>query len=124
MKTKQEVIKEAYGNHWKTVSENINKNGWITAIDDEPIFVPSIGELEEHPKEFWFRPISLKGIENNNGWRKPKEYIEVVQNSPCWVYTDYNHIYTYETYISYFSICETQKITHYKPIERPKPPIY
>lgn len=60
----------------------------------------------------------------NNDWIKinnlnemPKDYASLL-----WVYTDKGNIYNYCHYSSWFSISETENITHYKVIQKPKPP--
>lgn len=122
--TKAEKIKEAYGVHWKTVKNNINADGWIEAINDEPIFSPSLGELEEHIKEFWFRPISLRGIEDNNGWNF-YNYEELPKDMDCHVINPEGDIVVLSTnVINSISKNSLANITHYKIIEKPQPPIY
>lgn len=68
--TKEERIQESYGKYWEGLSipaKNcaLKHNGYIG---------PIISNLGEIPRDFvtydnlGFRPISLIGIENNNGW--------------------------------------------------------
>lgn len=70
--TKEEKIQEAYGKYWEGLSipaKNcaLKHNGYIG---------PIISGLGEIPRDFvtfndlGFRPISVIGIENNNGWVK------------------------------------------------------
>ena len=78
-----------------------------------------------------YRPKSLQGIEDNNGWiciesedYLPKElYIkaDVIKNNKTYIYCDYrgdNIWWNYEHKIL------IENATHYQQIEKPKPPIY
>ena len=72
----------------------------------------------------------LQGIENNNGWIKiesetdlPKEGIHhsILLDSDCINgYRNYDVIVFYEVNSRY----RKKEISHYQPIEKPKPPIY
>lgn len=148
--TKEEKIKEAYGKNWEIVKDKVNKDGWIK--DREFIFSDFIEPIDwqttDHDDEYYDtrRPMKLKGIENNNGWVKieseidlPKENIEcffrvVVNERYCnaGVYinngrfrvksslTNSENFFTVDDVIrNYFP-----KVTHYKVIEKPQPPIY
>lgn len=123
---KQEAIKKAYGEHWEEVKNYIDDNGWIEGGTDrdfpEPKFEPSIGELEEHKTEYLWRPKSLQGIENNNGWiriESEEQYDKLENGNYHWynINTDrycQGDLWVYGTF------------THYRPrlIPKPKPPIY
>lgn len=62
----------------------------------------------------------IRGSED--GWIKPENYSEVIDNIPCFVYTDKGNVYDHGVYSSFFSICETEDVLYYKPIPIPKPP--
>lgn len=72
--TKEEKIKEAYGENFDRIKLHIDENGWV----DTQIFPCARKgiEFEQYKKRsntylgFYNRPKSLKGIENNNGWTK------------------------------------------------------
>ncbi len=61
--TKEEKIKNAYGEYWEQLKPFIDDNGWMFSIDF-PLHNKSI-EIEEHPNRYSVRPKSLQGIENN-----------------------------------------------------------
>jgi hypothetical protein len=144
MKTKQQAIQEAYG----FLNDLIDENGWTFYRVDEG------GESGIEPTEdceiksnidgvIEWRPKSLQGIEKNNGWIKiesendlPKD-LEVCNFIPCnykneafigfikndeVYFIDYSIVFN-EDYIKLNSWLKSQ-ITHYQPIENPKPPIY
>lgn len=72
---KQKVIREAYGEHWDKVKDFITETGWIDMSEFHvyPQHLNIEKEDCEIDQEFW-RPKSLKGIENNNGWFSIKEH--------------------------------------------------
>ena len=117
--TKQEKIQEAYGKYWEVVYEYVDKNGWCSAYWKTKTYFQT-----EFTSEKW-RPKSLTGIEDNNGWIK----IESKQNEEqyfnekreMFVLTENGDIFIFNHY-KYLS--NVGKITHFKPIENPKPPIY
>jgi len=116
MKTKEDVLKESYGEYWKHFKDLVSYDGW-TAKSLIPFM--NVSDIEFVNK--LQRPKSLKGIENNNGWIKYNGkgigYLDIV-------HTDLGNTYPYAVYICYSSIYEMQKITHYQKIEIPKPPIF
>ncbi len=122
--TKQEKIQEAYGKYWEVVYEYVDKNGWCSAYWKTKTYFQT-----EFTSEKW-RPKSLTGIEDNNGWIKieseddlPKEgmHHSILLDSDCINgYKNYDVIVFYEVNSRY----RKKEISHYKPIEKPKPPIY
>lgn len=134
--TKEEKIKEAWGEYYLDVKEQLDEYGLVsekfltnnqckTLNDDLSIEIYSPDE-----GYYFYRPNSLQGIETNNGWIKieseedlPKEVIEC---RTCF-YNGKNYI---EGVIKKRSPQELSRlkyineITHYQPIEKLKPPIY
>ena len=137
--TKQETIAKAYGEHWETVRDYVDENGWncYYSVDeiDHDIF-----ESKWSGDNFRSRPKSLAGIENNNGWIK----IESEADLPKGDEFKFN-----ETFLVYYCCkgcsnmifkgsidkytlkfrditnkLEKEKVTHYQPIVKPEPPIY
>lgn len=139
--TKQEYIQQAYGEYWDKVKDYVDEDGWIVDPYYHAIGYPNEAEIFDEilrslKKSFeyeemmdrdtpTFRPVSLISHESNNDWLSfvDVDYSFLLKNSG-WVYTDKGDIYTIKDYSSLFSICETQKITHYQLIEKPKPPLY
>ena len=122
--TKQEKIQEAYGKYWEVVYEYVDKNGWCSAYWKTKTYFQT-----EFTSEKW-RPKSLTGIENNNGWIKieseadlPKEgmHHSILLDSECINgYRNYDVIVFYEVNSKF----RKKEISHYQPIEIPKTPIY
>ena len=122
--TKQEKIQEAYGKYWEVVYEYVDKNGWCSAYWKTKTYFQT-----EFTSEKW-RPKSLQGIENNNGWIRieseadlPKEgmHHSILLDSECINgYRNYDVIVFYEVNSKF----RKKEISHYQPIEIPKTPIY
>lgn len=142
--TKQEKIKEAYGEFYDKVKNNIDDQGWCTMINESNEFVSPTcldlgmsreyydnniegGYFSDSNTHKW-RPKSLHGIENNNGWIKieseadlPKEtdhYLvyNKINNGIEVDYIDHDYESHSERWVEFNS--------HYQPIQKPKPPIY
>lgn len=123
---KQEAIKKAYGKHFDVLKNFINDDGEVC----KAICPDNTQNLFSN--FFWdnlngqWRPKSLSGIENNNGWTR---ILEDGSNLP----ESGNYKLLFESRI----IIETEnandffitgkcvdRCTHYKPIEPEKLPIY
>lgn len=133
--TKEEKIQQAYGEHWEKVKNFIDKDGWLDARSfykeetHKGLFGLTMEILDPYDPKYcyWKRPVSLSGIENNNGWIKiesdddlPKEvdtyylfnnYTKKIE-SRFYVPTNVNDKILFRQY------------SHYQPIEKPEPPIY
>jgi len=145
--TKEEKIREAYGEHWKFFNGSakqcaLNNNGWINPILEH---APNNLDLERGEK-FIYRPKSLQGIENNNGWIKieseydlPKESIdchyrlfvsETYSNAGEYILSGRFRVKSSLTNSTNFFTCDDMirsyfpRVTHYQPIQKPQPPIY
>ena len=144
---KQEAIKKAYGEYWEQVKDYVDENGWIfhekgfyqnykkfvspfeigfSKDDDDNIELHS--DSFKKTANFYWRPKSLNGIENNNGWVKiegeddlPKEYLPCFIINKHGMYSSYfKHGFFYHT----GQLSTITSVTHYQPITQPKPPIY
>ncbi|AZA82182.1 hypothetical protein C1637_09870 [Chryseobacterium lactis] len=135
---KQEKIQEAYSSHWEKVKPYVDENGWCDFKALWGDFGNSKGlegiELETmdpyDPKYCYFkRPVSLNGINDNNGWIKieseedlPKEKghywvkNKVSENRIDFDYIDWDCETTIDLWMEFN--------THYQRIPQPKPPIY
>jgi len=125
---KQEKIQEAYGEYWKIVKDYVDSNGWCN-VRRKIGFLEIIKKINWQTKignQYSWRPKSLQGIENNNGWIKiesendlPKEKgdyfvcVDGVQPN--------NNIMHLQQLIS---LAYDDLISHYQPIKKPQPPIY
>src|SRR5690554_6556469 len=98
---KQKAIRETYGKLWDKVKKDTNKDGWVWAQWDYEL-PTNIFTDDEIDTEFGFwRPTSLRGIENNNGWIRTDERLPD----------------TFKTVNIYYTIGKTaiQEIAHLKP---------
>ena len=65
LEAKQEAIKKAYGEYWELVKDLVRTDGSLS----EPVWIGSDIDIDyDDFSTGYFRPKSLKGIENNNGW--------------------------------------------------------
>ena len=125
LEAKQEAIKKAYSEYWENVKDYVDENGWI----DNSIPKFTFGQLKnldlEYKNDVLFRPKSLQGIENNNGWVKIESEADLPNNEKVWIYTSNNRVLiSSKAVLNWVLKNPDNKITHYQPIEKPKPPIY
>jgi hypothetical protein len=124
MNAKEQKIKQAYGDYYEICKPD--ENGWTYSQNHQ-----YYKYFEKHPetkiidRQLYFRPFELKGIENNNGWIRIESEADYKNLSyKCLVFTDKENQYTYTQYCTSFSFSETEKITHYRLIEKHPKPIY
>lgn len=123
--TKEERIQEAYGEYWNELNNQskecaFKNEGWVASILNNP---PT--DIDIDFESFSYRPKSLQGIEDNNGWVKIEDkQITKFNDSFDIVFTNKGNIYTYATYCNFSSIYELEKVTHFQQITKPQPPIY
>lgn len=143
MKTKEEVIKEAYGSHWDKVKKYVDQNGWLD-VDDYYLISNGLNFMQiecDHTKnDVLFnrhRPIELKGLEDNNGWIKieseedlpPLMVSETEANRKMYEACFYDGDNFNMSSLSLFCHNLIQGYrdahwTHYREYVKPKPPIY
>jgi hypothetical protein len=124
--TKQEKIREAYGEHFETVKDYVDENGWCNAYFSGAGLFQHDVIFKKGLIEKW-RPKSLAGIEDNNGWIKiesdnfPKLANKMSEIENYFVLTNENEIQIAPNInFWYWRI----HYTHYQPIFKPKKPIY
>jgi len=130
--TKEEKIQEALGIY----HIHANKDGWISSESLEYVNAYHGLRCEKEAKKeddvcYW-RPKSLQGIENNNGWIKieseddlPKQENNLwllLSDGSC-ILGDYN-IFQKKFRHRLEGVCTDDEVTHYQPIEKPQPPLY
>lgn len=136
LEAKQEAIKRAYGeenyNFFKGI---IGENGWIGLsrydfeedLESEKKFDKMISEIEFEEsfedEQVFYRPKSLQGIEINNGWIRIDDFVKYTDEK-FWIFNSHiNDLYQGQLFDDdMFPI--NRYATHYKPIEKPKLPIY
>ena len=125
--TKEEKIKEAWGENWSKISKEnqkkvLNNNGFVSQYYED-----LLSKETTCRKLFDVRPKSLQGIENNNGWIK----IESEEDLPKDYEISY-HAWNSESDRDYYvtnmwtiiNRYHLGNVTHYQPIEKPLKPIY
>lgn len=140
--TKEEKIKEAWGEYFACLSNKTKQyillnngqvNVYLLPKEDKDMLLEDndirrydsdfICTKTDEGTKFMFRPKSLKGIEDNNGWislsGEPNE-IEWVVNL---------ELYNIKTKEHYFCTDENEfieigRFTHYKPIVKSLEPLY
>ena len=132
--TKQEKIQEAYGEYWEVLKSHIDENGWDTDLKFYEIDYERFDFKVKGHGVYITRPIELKEIEQNNGWVKIEseedfpvergQYFGLVNGSVQII--GYNPEFKKWMALGhyYFSNYKDINLTHYQPIQKPKPPIY
>lgn len=122
--TKEEKIKECWGANYEAFKEHIDENG----IAIYPYFQKHEMIEDVRPLDLIgsnFRPKSLRGIENNNGWIKIESeadlpeygYYEVIKrNTGEHIRASLNNEFRTTSLAHYYS--------HYKPIVKIDLPLY
>ena len=122
--TKQETIKEAYGQYYDDCMPD--ENGWFN-VHNAKIKFKNYYLLENFDEEGNYRrPKSLSGIENNNGWIKIESEADLPREDGFYnlCNIDKDGYLPAEPLGILITFYNTKTITHYQPIEKPKPPIY
>lgn len=129
--TKEEKIKEAWGEYYEEYKNYIDSDGWLDSawLDDRENDYDVKDGYDRYGTESTFiRPKSLKGIEDNNGWIKIESEEDLPKEEGYYHVIDLNRT---EMQLAKFDIHHNiildywiKNITHYQPIEKPKPPIY
>ncbi len=124
LEAKQEAVKNAYGEYWEIVKDYVDENGWASYPNVQKHDY-NFGKLEFKDDCTFLRPESLQGIENNNGWVKIENEADLPNNEKVWICTSNNRVLiSSKAVLNWFLKNPDNKITHYQPIEKPKPPIY
>ena len=131
--TKEDVIKKAWGEYYEDYKKYIDKNGLLSdrfltnkqckTLNDDFLSI----EIYSPDKGYYFyRPKSLQGIEDNNGWIRIESEDDLPKDKcVLLVYPEFDDQYTF-LYNNDKESKETliENHTHYQPIEKPKPPIF
>lgn len=141
LEAKQEAIKKAYGEYWNRLSDlqkeyalNNNGNVHIGYSKEESQLYKDMVKSNLFLTQPLF-PKSLLRINTNNEWIRIESKYELPRNqnidiiifNKCYQGYIYNGLcYVENRYNSpeLDEIVDADCITHYQPIEKPKPPIY
>ena len=128
LEAKQEAIKKAYGEYLEEVRRCIDEKGWCS-FNLKKYFKEDLIDSKVYRDKLLYRPKSLQGIENNNGWIKVESEADLPKNDDdYWVMTSIKDDEVQQLsnliVIRCLNLEKNIKITHYKPIEKPKSPIY
>lgn len=136
MKTKEEVIREAWGEYYEIVKDEINDNGWYNFFDldcterKRKLWHFENVLMTQSEEGHYIRPKSLKGIENNNRWISIKSEEDLPKEKGSYwilsinedaVSTYFNGIDFVTHYGAYTPLVHT---FYYQPIIKPKKPLY
>jgi hypothetical protein len=134
--TKQEKIQEAYGEHWELVKNYVDENGWFYSNSSEyvKIFHTICMSVLLDPRRqedlCSYRPKSLSGIEDNNGWIKIESESDLPKEESIMYrlgmflndgrFHQDSNLCTLTTAIAALN----WNYTHYQPVGKKKEPIY
>lgn len=135
METKeQKALRLAWGEHWEKVKDKIIFGSWVDNDDIEDselrIWVKENCETADIPDVIW-RPKSLSGFESNNGWISLENNEQIIPDEVDKLYfvgtmfeSGFQQRGGILSHSGLLSVLEYEKHTHYKKIDKPKPPIY
>lgn len=135
MKTKEEVIKEAWGELMPVYTYINLTDGWGKSFFNHKEVDYNLFDFITTIKGSFIRPKLLQGIEHNNGWIKIESEKDLPKGDygQCFLLHNGSIIYggfrryTEETFYFFNASGEgllENSVTHYQPIVKPKPPIY
>lgn len=131
--TKEEKIKEAYGEDYKFIKDFLIGNGFFDGECDELIqlrrklYINGGIDIKIIDEVQFVRPKSLQGIENNNGWIKVESEDDLPKENEkhYWTIAENDKNIKERWFNKFFNEYKGEgKVTHYQPIKKPKPPIY
>lgn len=113
--TKEEKIKEAWGGAY---GGDIFENGWKPI---NSVYISDTLDVDYSECRTMARPKSLRGIEHNNGWNILKGIKNEIQHDgDIWIINRNGNI---ELWLQY-QYLPIGYATHWKPVIKPKPPVY
>lgn len=128
---KEEKIKEAWINVQSHIhSEGVphyNEDGWARYGSKQKSVWFETLEEKQWLGYFFYRPKSLSGIENNNGWIKIESESDLPKEKGYFlcIYKDGEIIPHHFSINSEFDRdLFIEEFTHYQPITKPEPPIF
>lgn len=126
MNSKEEAIKKAYGR----IIPELDENGWIRYGVHSPKTLPYFEETEDGMNNMCWRPKSLKGIENNNGWIKIESESDLPkEKGNYWVVDKFMESNPVQEYFNPSALKSLNnrwmhRFTHYQTIIKPEKPLF
>ena len=129
---KQEAIKKAYGEYYNDLRIVIeHTHGWCKQ-NLKKYFGEDNIQSKIKKESLVYRPISLSGIESNNGWIRieedgsnlPKEKTKCHFIIRGFEENEYLGYFEFNLFWNKDQAYSLKIVTHYQPIIKPKPPIY
>lgn len=133
--TKKELIKNAYEEFYEYVENSADENGWVKR-EEHSGFMRSHFYLGKNIEtkfidkvEYW-RPKTLEGIENNNGWIVIRSEEDLPRESDAYFVAYFFKGKLLFQYLRAFRINSDDteywldNFTHYQPITKPNPPLW
>lgn len=133
MKTKQEVIQEAYGDAWECLKGHVDDNGFVTALRENPTsdthplthgFPLAEIQMKHFLDSFDWRPNSIRDIEGNNGWIRVEDKMPEFGQMLLLVHNGKPNELKFKGKHVHEFLGQGRNITHWKPVEEIKPPLY
>lgn len=132
--TKQEKIKEAYGEYFDEMKPWINENGWFdkNAFYSKNFFFKydDLKLFFSHKEDFMI-PVSIAEIENNNGWIKLESEDDLPkERGSFWTFIEGKEVAvefsmnTFNTFDDMEFTFDNGKVTHYQSLTKPNEPLY
>lgn len=138
MTPKEQAIKQAYGDKYDTLKDQIDENGWVEHCPGEEGH-PNWRDLVKYEYELeciegfpdQWRPKSLRGLETNQGWISVREGVPHDQQH-CWFWIkEQGAIIGFwdEEGEAFFvtgviMVPDAYGITHWQPVTKPEAPLY
>jgi len=128
--TKQEKIKEAYGECFEEMKPWINTDGWF----DKNAFYNKVFSFNYEKIDILFShcqdlmiPKSIREIENNNGWIKIESEGDLPKGrGTFWTFIEGKEVVmnTFNTFDDMEFTFDNGKVTHYQSLIKPNEPLY
>lgn len=96
--TKEEIIKEAYGDHWDLFKEHVDENGWVGGRKSGYSLVRYFDVADLEFRVYKSRPKTLKGIEYNNGWHVINTVADLPKEKGTYLFTSKKQVWITSTF--------------------------
>jgi hypothetical protein len=121
---KQEKIQQAYSTAYESLSPYIDVNGWVRAANLHfypEVSLPFKTDMIVMDGRDWYRPKSLNGINDNNGWTKINSRNDLPKQEGMYLFFTINNRMV-ELY--HYADISIGGVTHWRPIIQLPNPLY